>query len=548
MLVAIIGVETYFGQRTGKYRVLDSLATLAFAYPPRAKFFSGELEQFLLLTREEGLDPKTPLGSYAGAMGAGQFIPSSFRTYAVDGDGDGKRDIWTDWADVLGSIANYFKKSGWKTGEPVVDPATRSSGVERPGAEQRARPRGNRRLAREAGLRVHDERVARRAGGRVRARGARRQLGVLDRISQLPRDHALQPQPEVRACRTSARSSDSFELRGDREPECARHRGRCRRRRARRARGPELSPVTRAQRGSALVVVLAAMAFQCGCASNAPVVRPRGDGAVDAGGASPRNDRGNPPFYDVLGRRYYVLPTSEGYRARGVASWYGRDFHGLATSSGETYNMNAMTAAHTTLPIPTWVQVTNLENGKHVVVKVNDRGPFVDDRLIDLSYAAALQLDMVRNGTARVEVRALAPPPGAPPLPTPSPAPQVTVAQLSSPPPDSSLGAVAGITLISSADAAPSSPGSAAGGSATNGQSPLFAQVGAFGDRTNAARLVERLRANGFVNAFVVTEGDGRRALHRVRLGPLRDDQEFDQVRARLRSLGFGESQLVTAR
>jgi len=127
MLVAIIGVETYFGQRTGKYRVLDSLATLAFAYPPRAKFFSGELEQFLLLTREEGLDPKAPMGSYAGAMGAGQFIPSSFRTYAVDADGDGKRDIWNDWADVLGSIANYFEKSGWKTGEPVADPATRSA-------------------------------------------------------------------------------------------------------------------------------------------------------------------------------------------------------------------------------------------------------------------------------------------------------------------------------------------------------------------------------------------------------------------------------------
>ena len=127
MLVAIIGVETYFGQRTGKYRVLDSLATLAFAYPPRAKFFGGELEQFLLLTREEGLDPKTPMGSYAGAMGAGQFIPSSFRTYAVDADGDGKRDIWNDWADVLGSIANYFKKNGWQTGEPVADPATRSA-------------------------------------------------------------------------------------------------------------------------------------------------------------------------------------------------------------------------------------------------------------------------------------------------------------------------------------------------------------------------------------------------------------------------------------
>jgi rare lipoprotein A len=237
------------------------------------------------------------------------------------------------------------------------------------------------------------------------------------------------------------------------------------------------------------------------------------------------------------------LSTSDGYRARGVASWYGRDFHGLATSSGETYNMNAMTAAHTTLPIPTWVEVTNLDNGKHVVVKVNDRGPFVDNRLIDLSYAAALQLDMVRNGTARVEVRALSSPLGAPPPPTPNPAtPPVTTAQAVPPAPDSSLGAVAGIALISSADAAPP-PGSAA-----SGQPALFAQVGAFGERANAARLVERLRANGFVNAFVVSEEDGRRTLHRVRLGPLRDDQEFDQVRARLRSLGFGESQLVTAR
>jgi len=127
ILVAIVGVETYFGQRTGRYRVIDSLATLAFAYPPRARFFAGELESFLLLTREEGLDPTVPLGSYAGAMGAGQFIPSSFRTYAVDDDADGKRDIWKDWADVLGSVANYLKQSGWKTGEPVVDPATRSA-------------------------------------------------------------------------------------------------------------------------------------------------------------------------------------------------------------------------------------------------------------------------------------------------------------------------------------------------------------------------------------------------------------------------------------
>jgi membrane-bound lytic murein transglycosylase B len=127
MLVAIVGVETYFGTRMGGYRVIDALSTLAFAYPPRAKFFAGELEQFLLLAREEDMDLKDPRGSYAGAMGAGQFIPSSFRSYAVDADEDGKRNIWTDWDDVLGSVANYFKVHGWKTDEPIVDRATRSA-------------------------------------------------------------------------------------------------------------------------------------------------------------------------------------------------------------------------------------------------------------------------------------------------------------------------------------------------------------------------------------------------------------------------------------
>jgi membrane-bound lytic murein transglycosylase B len=126
MIVAIVGVETYFGTRMGKYRVLDALATLAFAYPPRAAFFASELEQFVLLAREEHLDATTALGSYAGAMGAGQFIPSSFRRYAVDADDDGKRDLWNDWDDALGSVANYFKMSGWQTGQPVVEQASRS--------------------------------------------------------------------------------------------------------------------------------------------------------------------------------------------------------------------------------------------------------------------------------------------------------------------------------------------------------------------------------------------------------------------------------------
>jgi rare lipoprotein A len=296
-------------------------------------------------------------------------------------------------------------------------------------------------------------------------------------------------------------------------------------------------------RRSALgAVVSLLVALQWGCASNGPAAKPSSapQTAVtpDSLVTPPRSDRGNPPFYDVLGRRYYVLPSSAGYHARGVASWYGRDFHGLATSSGETYNMHALTAAHTTLPIPTWVEVTNLTNGKHVVVKVNDRGPFVDNRLIDLSYAAALQLDMIRNGTARVEVRAIDSPPGTPRVvTTAAAAPAGTVPA----PAGAATGTiVAPPVAVGGASVAPSA-------SASSLAEPLFVQVGAFAERANAAKLVDRLRLNGFVNAFVVTD-DGRRALHRVRIGPLRDAREFDDVRARLRSLGFGESQLVTAR
>ncbi len=126
-LVGIIGVETYFGRITGNYRVLDALATLAFDYPPRSSFFMRELEEFLLLVEEEGVDAAEPTGSYAGAMGAPQFMPSSFRAYAVDSSKDGKRDIWSDWEDVIGSVANYFVAHGWKTESPVVARASLGS-------------------------------------------------------------------------------------------------------------------------------------------------------------------------------------------------------------------------------------------------------------------------------------------------------------------------------------------------------------------------------------------------------------------------------------
>ena len=123
-IVAIIGVETFYGRITGKWRVLDALMTLGFDYPPRQVFFRSELEQFLLLAREERLDPSTALGSYAGAMGAPQFMPSSYRRFAVDGSEDARRDLFVDWNDVIASVANYLRAHGWQAGKPVLADAT----------------------------------------------------------------------------------------------------------------------------------------------------------------------------------------------------------------------------------------------------------------------------------------------------------------------------------------------------------------------------------------------------------------------------------------
>lgn len=137
MIVGIIGVETYYGRITGKDRVIDALATLAFDYPPRSEFFRKELTEFLMLAREEEIDATLPTGSYAGAMGRPQFMPSSFRAYAVDATGDGKRDIWNNWADVAGSVANYFVEHGWRPGDEVTARATLGSGWKGPAPKPR---------------------------------------------------------------------------------------------------------------------------------------------------------------------------------------------------------------------------------------------------------------------------------------------------------------------------------------------------------------------------------------------------------------------------
>ena len=223
--------------------------------------------------------------------------------------------------------------------------------------------------------------------------------------------------------------------------------------------------------------------------------------------AEPRSLHGNPPFYDALGRRYFVLPSADGYDERGVASWYGPTFHGGNTSSGEPYNMYGMTAAHKTLPLPTYARVTNLANGRSVVVRINDRGPFVANRIIDLSYTAATKLDMLRDGTAMVEVRALSP--GT------REAPAVTIAASTQTPP-----------------APPASP-------------LLYVQTGAFADPVNAERELGRLHAAGLASAFVMPPPEGSQ-LFRVRIGPVGSVAEYDALAARLAALGIPDARLVT--
>jgi rare lipoprotein A len=215
--------------------------------------------------------------------------------------------------------------------------------------------------------------------------------------------------------------------------------------------------------------------------------------------AEPRSSRGNPPFYEALGKRYFVLATADGYIERGVASWYGPGFHAANTSNGERYDMYAMTAAHKTLPLPCYVQVTNLRNGRSVVVRVNDRGPFKDGRIIDLSYSAASKLDMLREGTTFVEVRALAPGQGA---------------------------------ASASAPVAPSA-------------APLYVQAGAFTTEANASRLLAQLRSQGVEKSFVRHDELAGKPLYRVRIGPIPNVREFDRIVARLKSLGVADARLA---
>ena len=239
--------------------------------------------------------------------------------------------------------------------------------------------------------------------------------------------------------------------------------------------------------------------------------------------AEPRSRYGNKATYSVLGRSYHVLPSAKGYVERGTASWYGSKFHGYRTSSFEPYDMYQFSAAHKTLPLPSYARVTNLDNGKSVVVRVNDRGPFHEGRVIDLSYAAAVKIGVWPQGTGRVEVRAIDP---------------------DHPEDDRSASRVA-----SAASPRPSALGpraSPATDAARSTASPIAApaiylQIGAFGERANAERALASARRAGIADAGIDSVAIAGRTVHRVRVGPLADSGTADALTERVRALGLGE-------
>lgn len=257
-------------------------------------------------------------------------------------------------------------------------------------------------------------------------------------------------------------------------------------------------------------LLLPALLLLGGCSLGPPGPADGPGGYVDPGSvpsvvpkSEPKSRYGNPDSYVVLGRRYHVLDSARGYAEEGIASWYGSKFHGRRTSSGEPYNMYAMTAAHRTLPLPTYVRVTNLDNGRSAILRVNDRGPFHDDRLIDLSYAAAVRLDVVSSGTARVRVEAV---PGGTPI-----------------------------------TATATSPRAAASGDAE-----LFVQVGAFRYYANAQEMRARIQGADIrgVDVARATAGNGE-AVYRVRIGPLSDPAEGERILDRLQRAGIGPAHVV---
>lgn len=243
-----------------------------------------------------------------------------------------------------------------------------------------------------------------------------------------------------------------------------------------------------------------------------------------------RTSAGNKSPYTVLGETYQVMPESTGYTATGKASWYGKKFHGYKTSNGETYDMYKMSAAHRNLPIPSYVRVTNLDNGRSGIVRVNDRGPFHSDRIMDLSYAAAVKLDMIRTGTARIRIEAIEPsnnayaaneankdtlPRNSKKAPAARPAPATTVA-----------------TAKPDTDVPQKTP-------VADGNTYL--QAGAFRNQDSALALREKLASLTGMPVNV----DSMQGFFKVRIGPLADPNEVHNVTELLVQNNFAKPQVV---
>jgi len=255
-----------------------------------------------------------------------------------------------------------------------------------------------------------------------------------------------------------------------------------------------------------LALVCSSVLALSACTFGVPIGHKPSATAVSSLPKQKKSKLGNPSSYVVMGKRYFVLDNAYGFVQRGVASWYGKKFHGRKTSSGEIYNMHAMTAAHKTLPLPIYVRVKNLRNGRSVVVKVNDRGPFVGDRIIDLSYAAATKLGVTGPGTAEVEV---------------------SVVNSASQNAERPVVRTIPLTDNVAADV------------------PLFIQMGSFGSEINARNLVRNLHNANEKAASVSQLQTAQGLFYRVRVGPLFDIDEANAVVRRLNSKGFTTARIV---
>jgi rare lipoprotein A len=261
----------------------------------------------------------------------------------------------------------------------------------------------------------------------------------------------------------------------------------------------------------------------------------------------PRSKYGNPPSYEVFGKRYQTLSSSEGFVERGIASWYGEDFHGKRASSGEPYDMFAMTAAHKELPLPTYARVTNLENGRSIVVKINDRGPFHANRVIDLSWVAASKLRITAKGTGLVEVRAIDPAnPEALPPPQLDSGTRYASATPAAPrePAEPKVAARPAPAKVA-AQAAPPPPAPKTETAVAALGPQMFIQVGAFSSRENADKLKTKVAKDLRRTVRVDTDQVNGKAFHRVQVGPVKSVDEADLLVARLESLGVDQPRVV---